>query len=158
MKKEKLLQVRCPDCGAVLAESNDLKELLHKSYMCDGPHDEVLTFISEIKHISQKKEIVYNKLVRDRIPEIIKKTGSKCKCHIITDDNEYLEKLHEKLQEEIEEFKAKPSTEEFADVLEVMEAISKFYGFHIDAIKDAKKDKKAKRGGFDKRIVLETTD
>ena len=102
--------------------------------------------------------ITYNKLVRDRIPEIIKKGGGKCKYHIITDDNEYLEKLHEKLQEEIGEFKAIPSGEEFADILEVLEAISKFYGYHIDAIKDTKKDKKAKRGGFDKRIVLETTD
>lgn len=102
--------------------------------------------------------ITYNKLVRDRIPEIIKKSGSKCRYHIITDDNEYLEKLHEKLQEEIGEFKTKPSSEEFVDVLEVLEAISKFYGYHIDGIKDLKKDKKLKRGGFDKRIVLETTD
>lgn len=100
----------------------------------------------------------YNKLVRDRIPEIIKKDGGKCKCRIIIDDQEYLDKLHEKLQEEIQEFRTKPSIEEFADVLEVLEGISKFYGFHIEEIKFVKKDKKAKRGGFDRRTVLETTD
>ena len=101
--------------------------------------------------------IVYNKLVRDKILKIIKKSGTGCKYHLAKDDIEYLNKLHEKLQEEILEFKEKPSVDEFADVLEVLESIAKFHGFHLDEIKDVKKDKKLKRGGFDNRIILETT-
>lgn len=100
----------------------------------------------------------YNKLVRDKIPEIIKKSGSKCTYHIAENDSEYLEKLHEKLQEEILEFKTKPSVDEFIDVMQVLESISNFYNFHIDMIKDEKKYKKSKRGGFEKRIILESTD
>jgi predicted house-cleaning noncanonical NTP pyrophosphatase (MazG superfamily) len=100
--------------------------------------------------------IEYNKLVRDRIPEIIKKSGSKYKTHI-ADDKEYLEKLYEKLDEEIKEFKEKPSVEEFVDILQVLEGISIFKGFHLEEIKEVKKMKKARRGGFEKRIILDST-
>lgn len=99
--------------------------------------------------------IEYNKLVRDNIPNIIKQNDTKCKYHIAKDDTEYLTKLFEKLQEEIAEFKEKPSTEEFADILEVMEAIAKFYNYHLDHIKEVKANKKLERGSFDDRIILE---
>ena len=102
--------------------------------------------------------IVYNKLVRDKIPEIIKKNGNECRCHIIIDDKEYLDMLHEKLQEEILEFKTKPSLEEFADVMEVLESIAKFHEFSLEDIKTIKKAKKINRGGFDRRTFLEETD
>jgi predicted house-cleaning noncanonical NTP pyrophosphatase (MazG superfamily) len=97
----------------------------------------------------------YNKLVRDKILEIIKKSGSNYKYHIAKDDTEYLEKLYEKLQEEINEFKDIPSIEEFADILEVLEALAKFYDFHQDRINEAKLNKKTNRGCFDNRIILE---
>ena len=58
----------------------------------------------------------YNKLVRDKIPTIIKENGSKCKFHV-ADQQEFEEKLYEKLQEELVEFVGKPSAEEFADML-----------------------------------------
>ena len=98
---------------------------------------------------------VYNKLVRDKILKIIKKSGSGCKYHIAKDDNEFLEKLYEKLGEEILEFKEKPSLEEFADIMEVLEALAKFYDFHLDKIKEVKAKKKLERGSFDNRIILE---
>jgi predicted house-cleaning noncanonical NTP pyrophosphatase (MazG superfamily) len=98
---------------------------------------------------------VYNKLVRDKILKIIKKSGSPYKYHIAKDDAEYLEKLHEKLQEEIQEFKETPSVDEFADILEVLEAIAKFHDFHLDKIKEMKGIKKIMRGSFDNRIILE---
>jgi predicted house-cleaning noncanonical NTP pyrophosphatase (MazG superfamily) len=97
----------------------------------------------------------YNKLVRDKILKIIKKSGSGYKYHIAKDNTEYLTKLYEKLQEEITEFKEKPSTEEFADILEVLEAIGKFHNFHLDHIKEVKSKKKLERGSFDNRIILE---
>ena len=98
---------------------------------------------------------IYNKLVRDKILKIIKKSGSPFKYHIATDDTEYLTKLFEKLQEEIAEFKEKPSTEEFADILEVMESIAKFHNYHLDHIKEVKAKKNLERGSFDNRIILE---
>ena len=97
----------------------------------------------------------YNKLVRDKILKIIKKSGSPYKYHIAKDDTEYETKLFEKLQEEIAEFKEKPSTEEFADILEVLEAIGNFYNYNLDHIKELKNKKKLERGRFDNRIILE---
>jgi predicted house-cleaning noncanonical NTP pyrophosphatase (MazG superfamily) len=97
----------------------------------------------------------YNKLVRDKILKIIKKSGSGYKYHIAKDDAEYLVKLYEKLEEEIKEFKEKPSIDEFADILEVLEALGKFHDFHLDKIKEIKAIKKYNRGGFDNRIILE---
>jgi predicted house-cleaning noncanonical NTP pyrophosphatase (MazG superfamily) len=97
----------------------------------------------------------YNKLVRDKILKIIKKSGSGYKYHIAKDDTEFLTKLYEKLEEEIGEFKEKPSVDEFADILEVLEAIGKFHDFHLDKIKEMKTKKRLERGSFDNRIILE---
>ena len=71
-------------------------------------------------------KITYNKLVRDKIPEMIGKSGKKAVIYI-ADDKEYLEKLYEKLLEEIGEFKENPSPEELADILEVCDAIREYF-------------------------------
>lgn len=97
----------------------------------------------------------YDKLVRDKILKIIKKSGSGYKYHIAKDDTEFLAKLYEKLEEEIQEFKEKPSLDEFADIMEVLEALAKFHDFHLDKIKEVKANKKYNRGSFDNRIILE---
>ena len=76
----------------------------------------------------------YNKLVRDKIPEILKKDKVKYKTHT-ANKKEYLEKLYEKLIEEFEEFKAKPSVDEFADLLEVLEYIGKVHNFDLEDVK-----------------------
>lgn len=96
----------------------------------------------------------YNKLVRDKIPEIIKQKGGTAIIHIAT-QKEYWEKLKEKLGEEVKEFKAEPSIEELADILEVVDAIIEFKKFSKARLKQVKKDKKRERGGFKKRIILE---
>jgi len=99
----------------------------------------------------------YNKLVRDKILKILKKSGVGYKYHIAKDDAEFLEKLYEKLQEEILEFREKPSVEEFADILQVLEAIAKFNDFDLNKIKEVKANKLYNKGGFNSRIILEET-
>lgn len=99
----------------------------------------------------------YNKLVRDKIPEILEEKKVRFKTHIAT-KKEYPDKLYEKLIEELEEFKAKPNMEEFADMLEVIDFIGKYYNFNLTDIKNVKKTKKEQKGGFNERIILDETD
>jgi predicted house-cleaning noncanonical NTP pyrophosphatase (MazG superfamily) len=96
----------------------------------------------------------YNKLVRDKIPEIIKKKGGNPITHI-ADEAEYWEKLKEKLLEEIAEFKEDESPEEFADLLEVVYAIADYKGFNLEEIEKIREKKAEERGGFKDRIILD---
>lgn len=97
---------------------------------------------------------VYNKLVRDKIPEYIASKGGQAVTHI-ADEQEYWQKLKEKLAEEMTEFQEAESMEELADLLEVIEAICAFKGFRSDEVKHVQAKKRADRGGFEKRIILE---
>jgi predicted house-cleaning noncanonical NTP pyrophosphatase (MazG superfamily) len=98
----------------------------------------------------------YNKLVRDKIPEIIENDGHKAVFHKAT-ENEYLEKLSEKLREEIGEFLAEYNGEELADVLEVIYTIAKIRNIDLNEVEEIRKDKLEARGGFDKKIILDST-
>jgi predicted house-cleaning noncanonical NTP pyrophosphatase (MazG superfamily) len=97
----------------------------------------------------------YNKLVRDRIPEIIRTRGEEPVIHTAS-ETEYHDALFRKLDEEVQEFREAQSIEEFADVLEVLEAIRVFKGFPEDAIRSEREKKKSERGGFVDRIILES--
>jgi predicted house-cleaning noncanonical NTP pyrophosphatase (MazG superfamily) len=99
------------------------------------------------------KKTTYNKLVRDKIPEIIKKSGYKPIIYI-ADDEEYIKRLYDKLIEEIEEFKENPSPEELADILEVCDAIMVYFGISSDDVKEIKNKKFEERGGFSNKIIL----
>ena len=96
----------------------------------------------------------YNKLVRDKIPEYIRKKGGTPITHI-ADEAEYWQKLKEKLLEEIEEFKKDESPEEFADLLEVIDAIAEHKKFDRKAIEEIKGRKAKERGKFKDRIILD---
>ena len=96
----------------------------------------------------------YDKLVRDRIPEIIKNKGKTPVTHIAK-EKEYWQKLLDKLKEEVDEFHKDDSKEEFADILEVIEAIGHYKKYDKKEILEIKKFKQAKRGGFKKKIILE---
>ena len=96
----------------------------------------------------------YNKLVRDKIPAYIKGKGSDCSYHI-ADDTEYWIKLKEKLLEEFNEFKADESVEEFADLLEVVEAIRLYKKFDPVEITRVREAKVSERGAFNDRVILD---
>tara|TARA_Y100000034_G_scaffold136332_1_gene212249 strand:+ start:2819 stop:3130 length:312 start_codon:yes stop_codon:yes gene_type:complete len=96
----------------------------------------------------------YNKLVRDKIPTIIRKSGKKFSMHTAV-DKEYQQKLWEKLKEEVEEFKFVPCEEEMADILEVLEAITVFYELDPYDVETARQIKAGSRGSFKDRIILE---
>ena len=95
----------------------------------------------------------YNKLVRDRIPEIIEAQGKTCLCETL-DDAEYHRMLDEKLNEELAEYQADKSLEELADLLEVIRAVAAARGSSIDEIERIRAEMAAKRGGFEKKLLL----
>jgi len=94
------------------------------------------------------------KLVRDRIPEIIKADGKSPITRILP-EAEYLQELDTKLNEEVAEYQADKSIEEMADVLEVLFAICEARGYSIEQLMKVKQDKQDKRGGFKDRIFWE---
>jgi predicted house-cleaning noncanonical NTP pyrophosphatase (MazG superfamily) len=96
----------------------------------------------------------YNKLVRDKIPDIIKRNGEKSFTHV-AEDNEYWEKLKDKLREEINEFLENQTIEEIADIFEVITAINEFKGWDLKKIIKMQKEKREKRGGFKNKIILD---
>ncbi|SHI64203.1 nucleoside triphosphate pyrophosphohydrolase [Pseudobutyrivibrio xylanivorans] len=94
------------------------------------------------------------KLVRDRIPEIIKADGKEPITRILSQE-EYLQELDIKLNEEVAEYQADKSIEEMADVLEVLFAICEARGYSIEHLMEVKQKKQDKRGGFKNRIFWE---
>ena len=96
----------------------------------------------------------YNKLVRDRIPEIIKESGSHCVYHRAT-GAELEEALLNKLLEEVNEFIEDPCVEEMADIQEVLWSIQSFYNLSEYALMTAINAKSNERGSFEQGIILE---
>ena len=99
---------------------------------------------------------VYNKLVRDLIPQIIEKSGSKFATHI-ADNDEYKKLLEEKLQEEVNEYLEDKNLEELADVLEVLIGLAGSLGYTEAELFEKRIEKKQERGGFEDGVMLERT-
>ena len=97
--------------------------------------------------------IVYTKLVRDRIPEIIEASGKTCTTEILSDED-YLRMLETKLDEELAEFHQDQTIEELADIMEVIRAIAFARGCPPEELERIRAGKAAERGGFAGRIFL----
>lgn len=103
------------------------------------------------------KKKVYNKLIRDKIPEICETKGIKTNTRKLNSE-EYLKALLNKLVEEAKETKEDPSPEEMAGVLEVLISISQELEIPMEEIEKVRRQKLKKRGGFDKKIFLISTE
>ena len=103
-------------------------------------------------------EQIFDKLVRDNIPEIIQNDGEKPIFRILSNE-EYWEYLLKKDIEELEEVRLANSVDELkkelADKLELIKAMAKLNGFSLNDIIDEADKKALKNGGFEKRILLE---
>ena len=97
--------------------------------------------------------IQYNKLVRDRIPEIITASGKNCKTEILSDDD-YLRMVDAKLDEELREYHESGTLEELADLLEVLYAAVLAHGYTLEELERVRAEKAATRGAFFDRILL----
>jgi len=93
-----------------------------------------------------------SKLVRDRIPEIIRATGAVPRMRVATRE-EFAGLLQEKLTEEVGEFLDSGSPEELADVLEVLFALAAQMGISRAQLEEIRQAKAADRGGFGQRLV-----
>jgi predicted house-cleaning noncanonical NTP pyrophosphatase (MazG superfamily) len=99
----------------------------------------------------------YNKLVRDRIPEIIGSRGDRAVTRVL-DDTAYRNALLAKLVEEAQEAsgaRAEELPDELADVLEVLQALAEALGMTWEQLLALAADKRAQRGGFEGRLFLE---
>lgn len=99
-------------------------------------------------------KIIYNKLVRDKIPEIIKADNHVPITRILTLKEYKLALLH-KLVEEAQELLKDPGLGERADVQEVLKEIDVVFGMSPEDIERVRAEKAEKRGGFKERIFLE---
>ncbi|MBU1036881.1 nucleoside triphosphate pyrophosphohydrolase [Patescibacteria group bacterium] len=103
----------------------------------------------------------YNKLIRDKIPEIIEKNGLKSKVKILNNEK-YKKELLKKIVEEAKEVLAtkgdkKGLTKEIGDVLEIINYLIKVFTLDKKEIERIRQQRKKSRGGFDKKLFLEYT-
>ena len=101
---------------------------------------------------------IYNKLVRDKIPEIIAGDNGKTCVTRIMEDDEYLETLNTKMQEELKEYLESGDVEELADLEEVLRAILDVKNVSYEEFENIRNTKVEKRGSFKKKIFLESVD
>lgn len=101
--------------------------------------------------------MIYNKLVRDKIPQIIEANGGKAEIRRLPDE-EYIVCLEKKLDEEVGEYHRDKTAEELADILEVVYALAATIGCSHEQLMDIYHEKHDARGGFDKRYFLVLTE
>ena len=97
---------------------------------------------------------VYNKLVRDNIPDIILKDNELPTTRILSDE-EYIQELNKKLMEEVNEYLSDNNIEEMVDILEVIRTILDYNNISYDDIEEKRIKKAKKRGAFKEKIFLE---
>ena len=98
-------------------------------------------------------EKTYNKLVRDKIPEIIRASGKRCVVATVSDED-YLRLLDQKLEEELAEYQDSKAIEELADLIEVIAAAAVARGCSWEELMQIRDRKRSERGGFEDKILL----
>lgn len=98
-------------------------------------------------------KIIYNKLVRDKIPQIIASTGKISRCETLS-ATDFQAAIDKKLEEELKEYLAEGDVTELADLLEVLYAAAKARGYSREELERIRKEKAEKRGAFDQKILL----
>lgn len=99
----------------------------------------------------------YNKLVRDKIPEIMKSQGKDFTTRVLGEE-EYRVELNKKLQEEVKEYIEDNNVEELADIVEVVYGILDSMGVSREEFESVRNNKVQKRGAFKEKIFLESGD
>ena len=95
----------------------------------------------------------YDKLVRDKIPKIIRENGKKCKTRTMKIE-EVEHYFRAKIQEELDELFENPCSEEMADVMEAVDCLRRRLDITIEDVIDVKCNKRSERGGFERGIIL----
>lgn len=101
--------------------------------------------------------VIYNKAIRDKIPEIIKESEKNCNVKKL-DNSEFLIQLEKKLAEELAEYQESKNVEELADILEVIYRISELKGVVSDELDEIRQKKAEQRGKFDDNLFLVDSD
>lgn len=104
----------------------------------------------------------YNKLIRDKIPQIIKNNGKTPTTRILPED-EYIKEICNKTQEELTEYleagTKEHKLEELSDLLELINALAEQEGTTLEEINNIRKKKAEERGAFQNRtFLIEVTD
>ncbi|WBW96260.1 nucleoside triphosphate pyrophosphohydrolase [Oceanirhabdus sp. W0125-5] len=97
---------------------------------------------------------IYNKLIRDKIPQIITADGKKFDTHIASKE-EYTQMLEDKLKEETTEYLEDKNLKELADVMEVLFSLAENLGYSEEDLINERNKRNEQRGGFKERIILE---
>jgi len=98
----------------------------------------------------------YHKLVRDRIPEIIRQSGEHREV-VELDASDYQQALRQKLVEEAQEAEIASEGDlviELADLCEVMEALMSASGIREETVRQVQAKRRTERGGFTRRLLL----
>lgn len=99
---------------------------------------------------------IYNKAIRDKIPEIIRQKGEDCIVETLSDE-QFLLELEKKLKEELDEYLQSKSPEELADLIEVIYRISELRGVGKEHLEEMRYKKAEARGAFEKNLFLKET-
>ena len=95
----------------------------------------------------------HNKLVRDKIPDIIRRNGDEPVTRILANST-YKRELWSKLQEEVEKFFKSQKVEELVDIFEVVYTLANLEGICSSQLEEMRKQKRGENSGFDNRIFL----